>query len=122
MPGPDVLVSVPVALGGDALSGNNAAVAAIGVVSMGIGYAFLAGLWYFVFRRSPAEREAERALREARAEAVRQWRPATAENPATDGHAATEVTADVHTPPAGARGHGRPLQIDRRPGSRFRRR
>ena len=66
MPGPDVLVSVPVALGGDALSGNNAAIAAIGLVSMVAGYLLLAALWYFVFRQKPEEKEAARREQEAR--------------------------------------------------------
>ena len=111
MPVPHVIV----ALGGDSVAGNSAAIAAIAVVSMAIGYALLAGLWYFVFRRSPEDREADRRAEQARAEAVRQWRPATGR--------ASEPSApdDVHAP-ADGRVHVRPLHIDRPAGSRFRRR
>ena len=111
MPAPHVIV----ALGGDSVAGDSTAIAAVAVVSMAIGYALLAGLWYFVFRRSPEDREAERRAEQARAEAVRQWRPATGRTP---GPAAPD---DLH-PPAGGRVHVRPLHIDRPAGSRFRRR
>ena len=42
---------------------------------MVVGYLLLAALWYFVFRRSPAEREADEAVEAARAEAVRTMAP-----------------------------------------------
>lgn len=113
MLGPDAVLSVPVALGGDSLGGNSAAIAALALVSMVIGYALLAGLWYFVFRRSPAEREADRLAREARAEAVRQWRPSTG---------ATRDDEPKAAAPASTRVHGEPLRIQRTRGSRFRRR
>ncbi len=113
MLGPDAALSAPIALGGDSLAGNSVAIGALALVSMVIGYLLLAGLWYFVFRPSPAEREADRLAREARAEAVRQWRPST--GTARD----DEPKA---TAPAGSRGHGEPLRIQRTRGSRFRRR
>ncbi len=109
MPGLDAL---PVALGGDSIAPNSAAIAAIALASMVVGYLVLAGLWYFVFRRSPTEREAERVSEAARAEAVRQWRPATAAHPAED------VAPTAASGPA----HPSPLRIDRKPGPRFRRR
>ncbi len=109
MPG---LQAVLVALDGDSIVGNNAAIALVALASMVLGYLVLAGLWYFVFRRSPADREAERVADEARAEAVRQWRPATAAHPAEDPAA-----------PAAERGaHPSPLRIERTAGPRFRRR
>ncbi len=114
MPGPDVVLSVPVALGGDSLGGNGAAIAALGLVSMVAGYLLLAGLWYFVFRRSPEELESDRRAQEAREEALRQWRPATAAHESKP-TAAEPTAASVH-------GHGEPLRIERTLGSRFRRR
>ena len=113
MPGPDAVV--PVALGGDSLAGNSAAVAALAVLSMVVGYFVLAGLWYFVFRRSPAERDAERRAEDARAEAVRTWRPATGPNAEADASPDAPATTSgrVHVPP---------LHIERSPSSRFRRR
>jgi len=109
------VISVPVGLDGDSLAGNSAAIAGLAVVSMVIGYAVLAGLWYFVFRRSPAEREADRQAQESRAEAVRQWRPAV--GPKHD----DQSTAARSSSPSG-RINGQPLRIERTPGSRFRRR
>ncbi len=113
MPGLDALV--PVALGGDSLAGNAAAIAALGIVTMIAGYLALAGLWYFVFRRSPAEREAERRAEAARAEAVRTWRPAS--GPGADPDPPAEAPAR-----GGGRVHVPPLRIERSSGSRFRRR
>jgi hypothetical protein len=115
MPGPDAVLSVPVALGGDSLAGNNAAIAALGLVTMVIGYLLLAGLWYFVFRRSPDQREADRQAQEAREEAIRQWRPATGPAGESEPAAAASTSPSVH-------GHGEPLRIERTRGSRFRRR
>lgn len=115
MPGLGAVLTVPVGLDGDSLAGNSAAIAGLALASMIIGYALLAGLWYFVFRRSPAEREADRQAQEARAEAVRQWRPAVG-----------PTRGDTPKPAAAARPNGRingqPLRIERTPGSRFRRR
>ena len=56
LPGPAVVV----------LAANSAAIAAVSVVSLVIGYGLLAGLWYFVF--SPgAERRAARRRQEREA-------------------------------------------------------
>ena len=43
-------LSLPVALDGESVSGNNTAIAVISIVSMVTGYLLLAGLWFFVFR------------------------------------------------------------------------
>ncbi len=40
----------PLALGGDSVTGNNAGIAAISIVSIVCGYALLFALWWFVFR------------------------------------------------------------------------
>jgi hypothetical protein len=45
------LLKLPLALGGEALTGNNSAIGALSIVSMIGGYLFLGGLWFFVFRR-----------------------------------------------------------------------
>jgi len=108
-------VFLPLGLDGDSLAGNSAAIAALALVSMVIGYAVLAGLWYFVFRRSPEEREADRQAQQARAEAVRNWRPAV--GPETDD---PSVSRGSGTP--SGRINGQPLRIERPTGSRFRRR
>jgi hypothetical protein len=42
--------SLPVALDGESVSGNNTAIAVISIVSIVLGYVLLAALWYFVFR------------------------------------------------------------------------
>jgi hypothetical protein len=110
-----VVIAVPVGLDGDSLAGNSAAIAGLALASMIIGYVLLAGLWYFVFRRSPAEREADRQAQEALAEAVRQWRPAV--GPAREDEPERAASAT----PSG-RINGQPLRIERTPGSRFRRR
>ena len=112
MPG---LAAVLVALDGDSLTGNSAAIAGLALVSMVGGYLLLAALWYFVFRRSPQEREADRATQQAREEAVRNWRPAGA--PPRDGE------PDAVAQPTPSRRHnGQPLRIERTRGPRFRRR
>lgn len=51
-----LVISLPVALDGESVSGNNAAIAAISVVSIISGYLLLAALWYFVFREKARER------------------------------------------------------------------
>jgi hypothetical protein len=45
-----LLTWLPVALDGEAASGNNTAIGVISVVSIVAGYVLLAALWYFVFR------------------------------------------------------------------------
>jgi hypothetical protein len=45
----------PLALGGEAATGNGTAVAVISAVSILGGYLLLAGLWYFVFRDKHVE-------------------------------------------------------------------
>jgi hypothetical protein len=110
MPAPAAL---PVALGGDSLSGNSAAIAAVALASMVVGYLVLAALWYFVFRRSPEEREADRRAEAARAEALRHWRPAAASPPADEGETTPAPRGGAHT---------NPVRIDHRRGPRFRRR
>ena len=45
-----LILSVPLALDGESVSGNNTAIAAIALVSLVSGYLLLAALWYFVFR------------------------------------------------------------------------
>jgi amino acid transporter len=44
------LLAVPVALGGESVVPSNTAIAVISVVSIVLGYAVIAALWYFVFR------------------------------------------------------------------------
>ena len=98
----------PVALDGDSGLGNNAAIAILGITSMVGGYLFLAALWYFVFRRSPEERSAEREAQQARERAVLAAQPVEASG-LEEGHEPAAV-------------HGRRLKIDHSPTPRFRRR
>ena len=51
-----VLLSLPLALDGESVTGNNEALAIISVVSIASGYLLLAGLWYFVFREKAREK------------------------------------------------------------------
>jgi hypothetical protein len=44
------LLSLPPALDGESVTGNNTGLAVISLVSMVFGYLLLAALWYFVFR------------------------------------------------------------------------
>lgn len=104
------LSHLPLALGGDALSGNNIAIAAVGLLSIAIGYALLAALWFFVFRQKPEERDAERR---AHAEALERRRAASAASAAPT---PTPTPPDRPDPPRGA------AKLERRPGPRFRRR
>jgi hypothetical protein len=43
-------VNIPLALGGEAEGANNTGLGIISLVSIALGWAFLAGLWWFVFR------------------------------------------------------------------------
>lgn len=45
-----LILSLPIALDGESVSGNNAAIAAISLVSIVGGYVMLALLWHYVFR------------------------------------------------------------------------
>ncbi len=45
-----LILALPLALDGEAVSSNNTALAVISVASIVLGYLLLAGLWYFVFR------------------------------------------------------------------------
>lgn len=52
------LVSVPMALGGEAETSGNTGLGIISVVSIGLGYVGLLALWFFVFRdRSRSKRK-----------------------------------------------------------------
>jgi hypothetical protein len=51
-----LLLSVPLALDGESITGNNEAIAIISVVSIASGYILLAALWYFVFREKAREK------------------------------------------------------------------
>jgi hypothetical protein len=87
---------VPLALGGESITGNGTAIAVLSTISIVGGYLLLAGLWYFVFRdKSPKA-------------------------PEGDGHPprdrATAESIDTQPPPK------RPLPIPRKAGSRFPRR
>jgi O-antigen/teichoic acid export membrane protein len=46
-----LILAVAFALGGESSTGNSTGVAVIAAVSLVVGYAGLAALWYFVFRR-----------------------------------------------------------------------
>jgi predicted permease len=45
-----LILSVPLALGGESTGGDSAAIAVISVVSIVLGYLLIAALWYFIFR------------------------------------------------------------------------
>ncbi len=50
------LLSLPLALDGESVTGNNEALAIISVVSMASGYILLGLLWWFVFREKAREK------------------------------------------------------------------
>jgi hypothetical protein len=53
-----LILSLPLALDGESVTGNNTGLAVISVVSIACGYVVLAALWYFVFRdKARARRE-----------------------------------------------------------------
>jgi len=57
-----LILTVPLALDGEAVSSNNTALAVLSVASMVFGYLLLAGLWYFVFRdKVRAKRKKDRS-------------------------------------------------------------
>jgi hypothetical protein len=45
-----LILSAPLALDGESVTGSNTGLAVISVVSIVFGYLLIAGLWYFVFR------------------------------------------------------------------------
>ena len=45
-----LILSLPVALGGESAGGESTGIAVISAVSIVVGYLLIAGLWYFVFR------------------------------------------------------------------------
>ena len=51
-----LVLSLPVALDGESVNANNAAIGVISVVSLLSGYLLLAALWYFVFRQKTREK------------------------------------------------------------------
>ncbi len=55
-----LILSLPLALDGESVSGNNAAIAAISLVSIIGGYVMLAMLWHFVFRDRGEDRRKDR--------------------------------------------------------------
>ncbi len=44
------ILNLPLALGGEAATGNSTGLAVISLISIVSGYVLLAALWYFVFR------------------------------------------------------------------------
>jgi hypothetical protein len=56
-----LILSVPLALDGESISGNSTAIAVIALVSLVSGYLLLAALWYFVFREKARDRRRNRS-------------------------------------------------------------
>jgi hypothetical protein len=57
-----LILSLPLALGGESAGGESAGLAVISVVSIVAGYLLIAALWYFVFRgRARARRKTDRS-------------------------------------------------------------
>jgi predicted permease len=50
MPTGAMLLSLPLALGGESSGGESVGIAVISLVSIVVGYLLIAALWYFVFR------------------------------------------------------------------------
>ena len=55
------LLALPLALDGEAASGNNTALGVISVATILIGWILLGALWYFVFRRKVREKRERRS-------------------------------------------------------------
>jgi len=55
------LLSLPLALDGEAASANNTALGVISLLSIVVGWILLAALWYFVFSRRVRERREHRS-------------------------------------------------------------
>jgi hypothetical protein len=58
-----LLATLPLALDGESVTGNNVGIAVLSVVSMIFGYALIAALWYFVFSPKAADRRRARTAR-----------------------------------------------------------
>jgi uncharacterized membrane-anchored protein len=57
-----LVLSLPIALGGEAETSNNLGLGIISVVSIAVGYVGLFALWYFVFRdKSRSKRKKDRS-------------------------------------------------------------
>jgi hypothetical protein len=57
-----LILSLPLALGGESAGGESTGLAVISVVSIVAGYLLIAALWYFVFRgRARALRKRDRS-------------------------------------------------------------
>jgi hypothetical protein len=97
----------PLALDGESITGNQVSIAVVSVVSIAGGYLLLAALWYFVFR-DKAQKKSETHL------------PTESDESPVMGTQAT-VQEDVQ-PPSHIPSVSRPVTIQRRTGSRFRRR
>jgi hypothetical protein len=60
-------LTLPLALDGESVSGNNEAIAVISVVSIVFGYLLLGGLWYFVFSaKAQRRRESQQQQRRSK--------------------------------------------------------
>jgi hypothetical protein len=56
-----LILSLPIALGGESASGESTGIAVISAVSIVVGYVLIAGLWHFVFRdRARTRRKRDR--------------------------------------------------------------
>jgi hypothetical protein len=51
-----LILSLPVALGGESAGRESTGLAVISLVSIVLGYLLIAGLWYFVFREKARRR------------------------------------------------------------------
>jgi hypothetical protein len=51
-----LILSLPVALGGESAGHESTGLAVISLVSIVLGYLLIAGLWYFVFREKARDR------------------------------------------------------------------
>jgi hypothetical protein len=107
------MTHLPLALGGDSLTSDNSAIAVISLLSIVAGYALLAGLWYFVFRQNPKDKEAERRAAERRGSSP----PA----PPTDSRPRASPSASTTSPGRHAASDDGARLAQRR-GPRFRRR
>jgi hypothetical protein len=57
-----LILSIPIALGGESAGGDSTGIAVISAVSIVLGYLLIAALWYFVFRdRARARRRRNRS-------------------------------------------------------------
>jgi hypothetical protein len=98
-------------------STSSFAIAVLSLVTIVLGYALLMVLWFYVFREKPQEKEARRQREAAAMRAAGHPDNAVARGNDDDRVDAGRVVAD-ESPPR----HGRPLKIEPRMGTRFRRR